>query len=320
MDEDEAYRTFLLFRWPDTDGKPTCRYCGVVDCYEVRGRKFKCSGCRREFSVTSGTVFAFRKLPFKKMIMAIWLSVNAAKGLAALHLSRLIGTQFKTAWVLSMKLREAVGYRREGMVLGGEVQMDGKYTGGHVKKENRAEDRVDRRLKRYQNMKRICVLALREKNGRGRERTFTRVVQEENGKAAFATVTHHVDRKAVVVTDEHPSYADIVAKNEHRQVSHSEAYSAEDGVNTNHVESFFSRVQRSYVGVHHRFSLKYFDWYAADLAWREDSRRRGNRWLTAAILLVAMQSPTSRNLCGYWQGNSPPEPDFADVTEPFKPI
>lgn len=91
-------------------------------------------------------------------------------------------------------------------------------------------------------------------------------------------------------------------------------------MNTNHVESFFSRVQRSYVGIHHRFSLKYFDWYAADLVWREDSRLQSNRWLTAAILMVAMQSPTSRNLCGYWQGNSPPEPDFADVTEPFKPI
>jgi hypothetical protein len=77
----------------------------VVDCYEVLGRKFKFSGCRREFSVTSGTVFAFRKLPFAKMIVAIWLSVNAAKGLASLQLSRLIGTQFKTAWVLSMKLR-----------------------------------------------------------------------------------------------------------------------------------------------------------------------------------------------------------------------
>ncbi|WP_156386836.1 hypothetical protein [Aureimonas sp. Leaf454] len=47
--------------------------------------------------MTSGTVFAYRKLPFKKLIAAMWLSVNAVKGLAALHLSRLIDTQFKTA-------------------------------------------------------------------------------------------------------------------------------------------------------------------------------------------------------------------------------
>ncbi|KQT42051.1 hypothetical protein ASG43_17400 [Aureimonas sp. Leaf454] len=53
--------------------------------------------CRRDLYVTSGTVFAYRKLPFKKLIAAMWLSVNAVKGLAALHLSRLIDTQFKTA-------------------------------------------------------------------------------------------------------------------------------------------------------------------------------------------------------------------------------
>lgn len=40
-------------------------------------------------------------------------------------------------------------------------------------------------------------------------------------------------------------------------------------MHTNHVESFFSRIQRSYVGIRHRFSVKYFDWYAAEIAWRE---------------------------------------------------
>ncbi|KQT42052.1 hypothetical protein ASG43_17405 [Aureimonas sp. Leaf454] len=198
--------------------------------------------------------------------------------------------------------------------------MDGKYAGGHVKQANRAEDRIDCRLKRHQNMKRVCVLALREKNARDRERTFTRIVREENGPAAFANVTHHVDCKAVVATDEHPSYNDIVAKNEHRQVNHSEAFRTNDGVNTNHVESFFSRVERAYVGIHHHFSLKYFDWYMADVAWREDNRKRDNGRLTAMVLMTVMQAPTSRDLCGYWQGYGPPELDFSDVLKAFKPI
>ena len=86
--------------------------------------------------------------------------------------------------MLSQKLREAVGKRRVGMTLEGEVQMDGKYAGGHIKPENKAEDRIDRRLKKYQNMKRLCVIALREKNGSGFERTFTRIVREEKGDAA----------------------------------------------------------------------------------------------------------------------------------------
>jgi hypothetical protein len=194
------------------------------------------------------------------MLAAIWMSAHSVKGKAALQMSRELGVHYKTAWVLSMKIREALGLRRVGMKLEGEVQMDGKYAGGHIKPENRAEDRIDRRLKKYQNMKRMCVLALREKNGSAFGRTFTRIVPGEHGDAAWAAVRDHVGRDATVVTDEHSSYADLSGLNEHRQVSHSEAYQDEDGNDTNHVESFFSRIQRSYVGIHHRFSLKYFDW------------------------------------------------------------
>ncbi|GAA3100533.1 hypothetical protein GCM10010520_52330 [Rhizobium viscosum] len=68
--------------------------------YNVRRRRFRCSEpeCRAEFSVTSGTVFANRKLSFKKIIMAIWEEITAAKGMAALHLSRKLNVQYKTAY------------------------------------------------------------------------------------------------------------------------------------------------------------------------------------------------------------------------------
>lgn len=89
--------------------------------------------------------------------------------------------------------------------------------------------------------------------------------------------------------------------------NHSKAYQTEDGTNTNQVESFFSRVQRAYIGIHHRFSLKYFDWYVAELAWREDSREWGNDRQTFSVLCTALEQPTSRFLCGYWQGNKPPD-------------
>jgi hypothetical protein len=89
-------------------------------------------------------------------------------------------------------------------------------------------------------------------------------------------------------------------------VNHSKAYSSEDNTNTNLGESLFSRIQRAYVGVHHHFWTWYLDWYVADLAWDEDTRRTSNRWLTRTLLSQALQRPTSRYLCGYWQGNKPP--------------
>lgn len=305
--EATAYAWFKKMRWPQTGSEPFCPQCGTLRCHSMSRGRFKCSdrACKTVFTVTSGTVFHARKLSFKKMVIAIWFSVNAVKGKAALQLSREIGVQYKTAWVLLMKLREAIAWRREDMVLEGEVEIDGKYAGGHIRPENKAENRIDRRLKKFQNMKRLCALALRERGLGGS--TFTRIIRDEDGDAAWAAVRDHVSRKATVIADEHASYNDLAGLNKLKRVNHSKAYQAEDGTNTNQLEGFFSRVQRAYVGIHHRFSLKYFDWYVAELAWREDSRDWGNRRQTFNVLRTALARPTSRNLCGYWQGNKPPD-------------
>ncbi|WP_443216212.1 transposase [Rhizobium sp. CF122] len=67
------------------------------------------------------------------------------------------------------------------------MHIDGKYAGGHLKQKNRPEDRIDRRKKKYQNLKRMTILAMREKTlfGRGRERTLTRVIRTEDSNEAW---------------------------------------------------------------------------------------------------------------------------------------
>ncbi len=134
------------------------------------------------------------------------------KGKAALQLSREIGVQYKTAWVLLMKLREAIAWRSEEMVLDGEVEIDGKYAGGHIRPENNAEDRIDRRLRKYQNMKRLCALAIRQRGLEGQ--TFTRIIRDEDSNAAWAAVRDHLSREATVFADEHGSYNDLAGLNE----------------------------------------------------------------------------------------------------------
>lgn len=86
------------------------------------------------------------------------------------HLTRKLSVQYKTAWVLLAKIREAIGLRRAKMRLWGSVQIDGKYVGGHIKPENKKSERIDRRKKGNQNGKRVCVMALRENNRHGPNR------------------------------------------------------------------------------------------------------------------------------------------------------
>ena len=146
-------------------------------------------------------------------------------------------------------------------------------------------------------------MAVRERRLTGE--TLSRVTPSENADCAWDMVRSHVSRKAHVYADEHLAYDELCGLNPLTRVNHSEAYQHGFGVSTNIIESFFSRVRRSYRGIHHRFSMKYLDWYAAELAWRENRRRVGNRGHVLEMLHRALAHPTSRNLCGYWQGNKP---------------
>jgi hypothetical protein len=66
-------------------------------------------------------------------------------------------------------------------------------------------------------------------------------------------------------------------------------------------ESFFSRVRRAEIGVHHRMSGRYLSAYATEMAWREDHRRTSNGAQFNVIAALASRSPVSRAWSRYWQ-------------------
>lgn len=65
---------------------------------------------------------------------------------------------------------------------------------------------------------------------------------------------------------------------------------------------FFTRIRRACTGIQRRFSKRYLDWFAADIAWREDTRRVSNGSLTWSLLAQALKRRRSRCLCRSWQG------------------
>lgn len=295
MGEDEAYRTFCEMRWPENDGEAVCPRCGCIETYNITSRrKFKCVACHHQFSVTSGTIFASRKMSFTDLLAAIVIFVNGAKGVSSLQLSRELDCQYKTAFVLTHKLREAMGREMQGLVLAGEVEIDGAYFGGHVKPENDKKDRKDRRLKVNQTGKRQSVVVMRERNGR----TLSFAVKAE--AQGVALVAQNVRADAVVYADEASHWDVLHARNETLRINHSLIYS--DGIAcTNQAESYFSRLRRMEVGTHHHIAGPYLNAYAGEASWREDNRRLHNGGQAMKVVEGAMQSPVSRQWKGYWQ-------------------
>ena len=294
--EAKAYETFCQMRWPETDGEAICPRCGCCEAYSITTRrKFKCKACHHQFSVTSGTIFASRKMAFVDLLAAICLKVNASKGVSMIQLSRDLDCQYKTAFVLSHKLREALALEvQTGEVLDGHVEVDGAYFGGHIRPANIKTNRVDRRLKRHQTGKRRVVVAFRERSGR----TLPFVAMSEAEGVPLAL--ENVCRTATMSADEASHWDDLHHGWNVDRVNHSLTYS-DHGKHTNMVESYFSRLRRMVRGQHHHVSPQYLHQYANHAAWLEDNRRTDNGTLAHIMVSNAMGSPVSRQWKGYWQ-------------------
>ena len=295
MSDVEAWETFKAIRWASTEGEPFCPRCGCVAVYGYTARRlFKCKGCNHQFTVTSGTIFASRKMPIRDILAAIAIFVNGAKGHSALQLSRDLDCQFKTAFVLLHKLREALGAVQHGQTLDGEVEIDGAYFGGYVKPANRKEDRIDRRLAEHRTGKRRVVVIMRERNGQ----CLPFVFKAEGD--AVAIIGDKVANDTVLYADEASHWDALHARYLTKRINHSEAYSTPEAC-TNMAESFFSRLRRAEVGIHHHIAGPYLRAYANEMAWREDNRRvsNGEQYLMATG--AALAHPVSRQWKGYWQ-------------------
>jgi len=245
---------FASIRWAETNGEPVCPHCGCLKPHQDRrpsgALRFRCKGCKVSFSLTGGTLFAFHKLPLRTYLAAIAIFCDEVKGKSALALSRDLDVQYKTAFVLAHKLREAVASEMKGAHVGGEgkvAEVDGGYFGGYVKPANHVENRRDRRLAVNQNGKRRVVVAIRERDGR----TLTQVFGTEAASVSF--IKSRVAKGTELMADEANSWNELHASYAMLRINHQQAYS-ENGACTNGAEEFFSRMRRAEVGHHHHIA------------------------------------------------------------------
>ena len=301
MTDEQAEAAFKSVRWADTNGEPVCPYCGGADAYDCRrpngAPRYRCRACVKDFSITSGTLFASHKLPLRMYLAAIAVFMNEVKGKSMLALSRDLGVSYKSAFVLAHKLREAMAAEMRGRQLGGEgteASVDGAYFGGYVKPANKRENRRDRRLAETQTGKRRVVVIIRQHGGDSLPAVF------QSEAAATGFIRAHVKPGTVVNADEASSWDSLHAKFEMKRINHQEAYSL-DGACTNWAEEYFSRLRRGEIGHHHHISGPYLIRYAQEAAFREDARRVANGEQVTRVAELAMVNKPSVDFAGYWQ-------------------
>jgi transposase-like protein len=338
----EAVKFVAKIIWGSFKEMP-CPHCGTIDehYWSLKELRWKCTCCGKRFSVTSGTVFANRRLPLVKILRIAFEWSSGASGVPVLQLQRKWSVSYRTVFTLIHKLREGLLRGHNTGMLCGVQEMDGMDVNGrgHKEKRNRikkssqaagpsvpehtltdeakaarAKERGETPIRtgkegktEGQHPDRRILLVLRVRGvskGKGGAATRIGVAMTESGKSVTLMAKQFASSESIMMTDEDTSYAkfkEMFAG--HQTVSHSVTYSLPDGTNNNQAESFNRRMKRAIRGIYLSASNKYLKDYAAEQAWREDTRRTPTGKKLAHLFRVAMGVGRSLWWRGYSQGH-----------------
>src|SRR3954451_8875536 len=133
-DEAAARAHLEAIQWPEG---PICPHCGVVnEASRIAGGRtglLFCNACRKQFSVTVGTIMERSHIPLHTWLYATLLLCSSKKGISSHQLARMLGVTYKTAWFMAHRLREAMKQPPFQTRLGGVVEADETYVGGKAR-------------------------------------------------------------------------------------------------------------------------------------------------------------------------------------------
>jgi transposase-like protein len=298
--DDQCFEYIEKMRWPDSVVR--CPQCGndkiskverKADSKNRRKWFYLCleKTCHNQFSPTSGTLFADSHLPLITWFHAIGLMLNAKKGLSARQLQRDLGLGgYKTAWYLCHRIREAMG---SGDIpkLGGIVEIDETYVGGHIKGKGQV----------YARKQKQVVMGAIERGGELRLQHVTGATVGNFREFIEANVSEDTER---VMTDQHRAYPAALGKlaDRHETVNHIIGEYVRGDVTTNSIESVFSLFKRGLIGQYHKLSAKHLQRYLTEFEYRFNRRDDGDVFIE-----------TVRRLCGFRPLR------FADLTSDPEP-
>lgn len=276
--DDRAARKMIeSIRWPNG---PVCSHCGsVAEHYtlKIEGR-YRCreAECRRDFTVTTGTVMERTHIGLHLWMLAFYLLSSSKKGMSSHQLMRSMDVTYKTAWFLSHRIRKAMekgGLTSPMSGPEGIVEADETY---HGKAETRRESPnrhglpFTKKGKGGGAEKRIIV-SLVERHGSVRSFHVAAADKATIGKIA----RDHIAPEARLHTDENPVYKAISAGfAAHETVNHSRKEYARGDVHVNSAEGYFGLFKRGFNGIYQHCREKHLHRYLAEYDFRYNHRIR----------------------------------------------
>ena len=277
-DEEAATDMLESLRW--ADGR-FCPHCGCTETYrlnvaKIKRRRYKCSGCRKQFTVSVGTVMEDSHIPFGKWIYVIYQMCIAKKGISANQIARELGLGYKSAWFMCHRIRCAMTQEPLAGKLAGIVELDEAYIGGKPRGHHRKSARG---IGRSQKQK-TPVLTLVERKGAAR--SF--VVENVQGHTLKTLAYNNIELTSHVMTDRFQSYRGLQGDfASHQAVDHSKEY-VRGIVHVNFAESYFSLLKRGVIGTYHHISKQHLQMYLNEFDYRWTNRHADTRAAFAGVV------------------------------------
>jgi transposase-like protein len=259
-------------RWGDA---PACPRCGDTDVYVMKANdgsrnkdyRWRCKGCKKMYTVRTGTIMEETRLPVRVWVFAFWQACASKKGISALQLAREMEITHKSALFVLRRIRHGVGTDFTAVPkLTGTVEADETYVGGKLRFAKGAKS-VD-----WRNAK-TPVVAMVQRGGSVRMRVMDRITSDRLGEALY----ENADLSCRLITDEHRAYkpVGIAFRGGHESVAHSAGEYVREGtdVHSNTVEGVFSLLKRGIMGTFHSVSRKHLPNYLNEFEFRYNTRK-----------------------------------------------
>lgn len=271
-DEDKATEYAAGIRWPEGVTCPACG--GTTVGYIKTRRKWQCKGCKKQFSVKTGTIMEDSPIPTGKWLVVMWLECNAKNSISSYEIHRSIGVTQKSAWFMLHRVRTAMN---AGTLekLAGTVEADETFVGGKAKNMHRAKR--ERLIKGRGAVGKAVVMGLLERHGGEDEASKVRafVVRDTKKKTLQPVVEAHVEPGSAVYTDSLASYSGLSPKFVHDFIDHAERY-VNGAVHTNGLENFWSLFKRCIKGTHVSVDPAHLFRYVDAEAFRFNNRKQSD--------------------------------------------
>ncbi len=274
MTKEEARDFLEELRWPNG---AVCPHCGHDEAYKITPKSDKsktrpgvycCADCRKQFTVTVGTIFERSRVPLNKWLVAFFLMNSSKKGISAHQLHRMLGVTYKTAWFMEHRIREAMSKEPVASLLKGTVEADETYIGG--KERNKHRSKRTKGTQGRSTKTKVPVAILVERGGDVRAKK----VDATDAKTLKNHIRQNVDKSAHIMTDEWQSYDGLDKEYaSHKTVDHGRGEYARGNVYTNTAESWTALLKRGIVGTFHHISEKHLDRYVNEFGFRWDNRK-----------------------------------------------